>query len=474
MRKSALNLDDVIVSRDTPLREALLRLERAGSGALAVCDGERRLVALLTDGDVRRALLRATPLETPCGAVAPADPIALTRPVDPGAALLLMTRHDILHLPVVDAEGRLQDLLRRQDLVTEADRDIHRLGRLQLATVPLGCSLEEAITRLDLAGTGALLLCDERGALQGLLTDGDVRRAVLRGVPMTGPCLDIASRQPVTIPRDASAADALHVMNARDINHLPVVATDGRVVDFLLRKDLVSEQTMDLSAVIMAGGYGQRLLPLTAQVPKPMLPLGGRPLLERTIRRLRAAGITNVHLATHHLSDQIAAHFGDGEAYGVRVKYAREDQPLGTAGGLKLVAPSADPVLVLNGDIVTGMSFQNLLDFHRQHGAELTVGVRKYEITVPFGVVDCDDVRVRRLREKPTQTLFINAGVYLLEPSAIALIPDGVRFDMTDLIQALLAAERTVVSFPILEYWLDIGRPEDYQQAEEDLRNGRI
>ncbi|MDY0108479.1 MAG: nucleotidyltransferase family protein [Candidatus Krumholzibacteria bacterium] len=470
-RKPAL--DGLIVAPETPIVDALQRLEQAGTGGLAICDGERRLLAFLTDGDIRRALLSATPLSSPCGAIARPDPVTIMQPVSPEAALLLMTKYDINHLPVVDAAGRLQDILRRQDLVAEAEPGIRALSRLELASVPPALPLGEAISRLDLAGTGALLLCDEQGGLLGLLTDGDVRRAVIRGVSMSTACLDIASREPLTMRPPAAAADALHLMNTRDINHLPVVDAGGKVVDFLLRKDLISEQTLGLAAVIMAGGFGKRLLPLTERVPKPMLPLGGRPLLERTIQRLQQAGITDVHLTTYHQADMISDHFGDGRAFGVDLKYTREDQPLGTAGGLKLVAQTGGPILVLNGDILTDMSFDGLLAFHREHKADLTVGVRKYEITVPFGVVECSDVRVRQLREKPTETLFINAGVYLLEPSVLALIPDGVRFDMTDLIQALLAEDRRVISFPILEYWLDIGRPEDYRQAQDDMRDGR-
>lgn len=474
MPKSHLHLDKIVVAFDTPLQEALARLERAGSGALAVCDDQRRLLALLTDGDLRRAILRALPMSAPCGQAAHNSPVTVSPPVAAGEALLLMNKHDINHLPVIDAAGRLLDLLRRQDLVTEKDRGIHTLSRLELATVRPDLPLDEVISRLDLAGTGALLLCDQNGVLEGLLTDGDLRRAVLLGVPMTAPCQTIASRKPVTVRRGTSAAEALHLMNERDINQLPVLDAESRVVDFLLRKDLVSEKTTNLSAVIMAGGFGRRLHPLTADVPKPMLPLGDRPLLEHTLQQLGKAGITTVHLATHHQSEQISTHFGDGGAFGMNLKYAREDQPLGTAGGLKLVAPAAETMLVLNGDILTGMSFRDMLDFHRRHHAEMTVGVRKYEISVPFGVIECSDIHIRGLREKPTETLFINAGVYLLEPSVLALIPDQVRFDMTDLIQALLAKGRSVVSFPILEYWLDIGRPEDYQKAQEDLRNGRI
>ncbi len=250
-----------------------------------------------------------------------------------------------------------------------------------------------------------------------------------------------------------------------------VKTDEGDLVEFLLRRDLIQESQPNLSAVIMAGGYGKRLLPLTEEVPKPMLPVGDRPLLERTIEQLRRSGIRNVSLTTHYLSESIVRHFGDGEAFGVKISYSNEDEPLGTAGGLKLIKRPDGPFVVINGDILTGVSFEEMLNYHRSHGAEVTVGVRKYEMKVPFGVVECDDVRITQLREKPSLTVFINAGIYLLEPSACDYIPDGQRFDMTDLIKKLVDDGRTVVSFPIIEYWQDVGHLEDYQQAQADIRD---
>jgi dTDP-glucose pyrophosphorylase len=334
--------------------------------------------------------------------------------------------------------------------------------------------LKTAIAQLDRAGTGALVLSEGDGRLFGLLTDGDIRRAILRNVSLDEPCGSAATLHPYVATSPVSAADALTLMASRDINHLPVLSPEGRLVEFVLRRDLIREDLPTMSAVVMAGGFGTRLLPLTAQTPKPMLPLGDKPLLERTIERLRDSGINRVSLTTHYLSDSIVEHFGDGRALGVDISYSREDEPLGTAGGLKKLAPSAGPFVVINGDILTGVSFQDMLLYHRKHGADMTVGVRAYEMEVPFGVIECEDVRVTRLREKPTFSVLVNAGVYLLEPEVIDLIPSGHRFDMTDLIGALVADGKTVVSFPIIEYWQDVGRHEDYEQAQEDHRNGRI
>jgi dTDP-glucose pyrophosphorylase/CBS domain-containing protein len=378
-----------------------------------------------------------------------------------------MGRRDINHLPVLAADGRLLDLLLRNELATREAVEDAAARRLESVIISPEASIAEAIEQLDEAGIGALVLCVDR-RLVGLLTDGDLRRATIRGVPLTDPCETIAIRSPVTAPRPVSTADALDVMIARGIDHLPVLDGEGRMVDFLLRRDIAVDARPELSAVIMAGGFGKRLLPLTEHVPKPMLPVGDRPLLERTIKQLRRSGIRNVSMTTHYLQEHIAQHFGDGEEFGVRISYANEDEPLGTAGGLKLIERPTGPFVVINGDILTGVSFEEMLAYHRDHQAELTVGVRRYVIDVPFGVVECDDVRITGLQEKPSLAFFINAGIYLLEPTACDAIPDGEYFDMTDLIKKLIDEDRSVVSFPIIEYWLDVGRPEDYERAQEE------
>jgi NDP-sugar pyrophosphorylase family protein len=263
-------------------------------------------------------------------------------------------------------------------------------------------------------------------------------------------------------------------MNQHDINHLPIVDADNRVVEFLLRKDLAPDVRLNLPAVIMAGGYGKRLLPLTENVPKPMLPVGDRPLLELIIQRLRRAGIRDVNLTTHYLPESIISHFGDGAEFGVRMNYFKEDHPMGTAGGLKQLKRPSGSLLVVNGDILTGVPFQEMLTYHKKHRAMLTIGVRKYDMQVPFGVVQCDGALITKLQEKPSLSFFINAGTYLLEPTAWDYIPEGRAFDMTDLVQRLLDAGRPVASFPIVEYWLDVGRHEDYQKAQEDVLKGTI
>jgi dTDP-glucose pyrophosphorylase/CBS domain-containing protein len=467
-------LESVVIAPTASIFEAIARLEKAGTGALVLCSGDRKLVGLLTDGDVRWAILKSRKLDDPCSTISTPDPITALEPITSGEALRLLNQQDINQLPVVDADGVLRDLILRQDLGAEVEVVETPEQRLASVVISPTTSISDAVALLDKAGTGALVVCTSGRTLCGLLTDGDIRRAILQGKSLDDASITIASRKPVVAPRSIPTWEALRLMNEHDIHHLPVVDDENHVVAFLLRKDLVPDLTLDLSAVIMAGGYGKRLLPLTESVPKPMLPVGDRPLLELTIEQLRRSGIRAVSLTTHYLPETITNHFGDGEHFGVRLNYLKEDHPMGTAGGLKQMKRPEGSFLVINGDILTGVPFKEMLVYHRKHGAVLTVGVRKYEMQVPFGVVECEDVRITKLQEKPSLSFFINAGTYLLEPSALDYIPEGQPFDMTDLMQRLIEAGRPVVGFPIREYWLDVGRHEDYQKAQKDVLKGRI
>jgi len=467
-------IDSVIIGPDATIAEAMARLDAAGTGALLLCSSDRKLHGLLTDGDIRRAILKKTGLEIPCGAVANRTPIVSLEPFSSAEALRLMNSHDIDHLPVVDVEGVVCDFILRKDLAVEDEPDACARQRLESVIIAPDASISDAISQLDEAGTGALVLCAGGRKLHGLITDGDIRRAILKGVPLETECEKIASRSPVTAQGSVSRSGTLKLMNEHDINHLPVVDDHGDIIEFHLRRDLISEEQLGISAVIMAGGFGKRLLPLTENVPKPMLPVGDKPLLELTIQQLRRSGIRDVNLTTHYLPENIVEHFGNGEDFGVRLNYVKEDNPLGTAGGLRLMKRADGPFLVINGDILTGVPFREMLNYHRKFGAEMTVGVRKYEVQVPFGVVECEDVRITLLKEKPSITFFINAGMYLLEPTVCDYIPEGQRFDMTELIQKLIDEGKTVVSFPIVEYWLDIGQHDDYKKAQEDYKNGKL
>jgi dTDP-glucose pyrophosphorylase/CBS domain-containing protein len=351
---------------------------------------------------------------------------------------------------------------------------VDRSDRLAKVIVTPGITIREAVAALDKSGFGILLLCEDGLKLKAVLTDGDVRRAILKNVSFDLPCVSIANTNPATAKGPLSPAQAVAYMDRTKsfyVNQLPVLDAEGRVVDLMLRRDLAVPRCADLSAVIMAGGYGKRLMPLTESVPKPLLRVGDRPIMEHIVDRLRDAGISKVAVSTHYLKEKIEEHFGDGSRFGVDMCYVTEDKPLGTAGALGLMEPPKGPVLVVNGDILTKIDFQNMFDYHREQKAELTVAVRKYEMQVPFGIVECDGARITGLREKPNYSFLVNAGIYLLEPSAFVHITGGERIDMTDLIVRLIGAKRPVASYPIVEYWLDVGRPDDFAKAQDDAAN---
>lgn len=349
------------------------------------------------------------------------------------------------------------------------------IDRVAQVRVGRHLNVREALEPMDRAGLGVLLIMDDDDRLAGVLTDGDVRRAILRQVPLTTPCVDIATRNPVTAPPTITLPEGLHRMSeGNGMSHLPLLDDDGRVVGLLLRTDLVDDETLPIEAVVMAGGFGKRLQPYTADTPKPMLHVGDRPMMEHLMEELRFSGIRRVSVSTFHHAEKIEDYFGDGSRFGLEVDYVREDRPLGTAGALRLMGRRAEPLLVINGDILTRVNVRAMLEFHRSHRAQLTVGVRQYDFEVPYGVVECDGERVSALREKPVVSWLVNAGVYLVEPAAQQLIPEGEHFNMTDLIDKLLERGETVVSFPVVEYWLDIGRHADYERAQIDVRSGRL
>lgn len=346
--------------------------------------------------------------------------------------------------------------------------------------LPVVSSIREAIKCIDHNRRGIALLIDTNQRLVGTITDGDLRRGVLAGCELNGPVTTLLHGKPAqyaqvtTAPHGTAPEEMASLMRKASIRHLPILDADGHIVDLAMLDDPDAEPHLPLEAVIMAGGFGKRLAPLTHTLPKPMLPVGDRPLLELTIERLRKSGIHRVNVTTHYLSEKIADHFGDGKDFGIDLNYVTEEESFGTAGALSLMDKPDQPLLVINGDILTDVDFRAMLEFHRQHKAEATIGVRQYDLQVPYGVVDCEGAEVTELREKPTLNFLVNAGIYLLEPSVHESIPRGRHFDMTDLVRHLMIKSRRVVSFPVLEYWLDIGQLKDYERAQIDHRNGRL
>lgn len=339
-------------------------------------------------------------------------------------------------------------------------------------------TLSAIIELLNTNAAGIVVVVDDERHLLGTITDGDVRRALLQGYEMSAEAGDVLShkdshspQKPIAAPVGTDEATILSMMTADRLHQIPLVNDDHQVVDLVLLDDLVLEGKAELAAVLMAGGFGKRLMPMTEHTPKPMLEIGGQPIMERIIGQLRDSGIGRVSVTTHYRHDQIADHFGDGEKFGLNIDYVREDNPLGTAGALSLMERPSQPVLVMNGDILTDLNFRFFGKFHSDNDAVMTVAVRPYEHTVPYGVMETDGVVVKGVREKPKSRWMINAGIYILAPQAFDHIPQGEHFDMPSLMEQLIENDLKVVCFPLHEYWRDIGQPQDFQAAENDVKN---
>lgn len=356
--------------------------------------------------------------------------------------------------------------------------DLNTEARLQSVLISPQVAISEAINILDQSGLGVLLVADENQKLLGLITDGDIRRAMIHGISFSEACETISNKAPIVAPESISPEEALNIMDhakAFLVNHLPLIDGNNRITGLLLRSDLTPKHELGLRAVVMAGGFGTRLRPLTEDLPKPMLPVGEKPLLETVICQLRDVGVKQVNVTTHYKPEKIRDYFGNGDKFGINISYVNEDQPLGTAGALALMSPPDEPCLVINGDVLTKVNFRAMFEFHKENLADITIGVRRYEMQCPYGVIMCNGVEVASLEEKPFVQFIVNAGIYLLDPEVFKFIPKNRSFHMTDLIKLLLKNKRKVVSFAIHEYWKDIGHHSDYDHANADfIRQFRV
>ena len=356
------------------------------------------------------------------------------------------------------------------------------IDELSELCVSADSTIRQVIACIEKNTAKIALVVNEDTQLLNTVTDGDVRRAMLAGTDLDEPVKLLQERklassqykQAVTAPLGTDTDELLQLMRERDVRQVPLVDEKQSVVGLVTLRELIADDTLPIQAVVMAGGSGTRLRPLTENLPKPMVPVGGRPMLERIIEQLRDAGVSRVMVTTHYKSELISNHFGDGHGFGVNISYVEEDKPMGTAGGLSQLEPSDDPILVINGDILTRIDFRAMLDFHVEHKAEMSVAVRRHETQIPYGVIETEDEKITQVLEKPIVNHFINAGIYLLNPAVFKLIPENDSYDMPELINRLINDGRTVISFPVREYWLDIGQHKDYMRAEEDVRKGKV
>lgn len=330
--------------------------------------------------------------------------------------------------------------------------------------------LRKAIAKIDAASTQVALVVDSDRRLLGTLSDGDVRRGLLAGVDLTDPVKRCMFRSPTTARVGESREAIVAKMRGLMLHQIPVLDNSGRVVDLKTIDDYLTVPARENWVIIMAGGLGTRLKDLTHETPKPMLIVGGRPLLEIIIRRFVEQGFRHIWLSVNYHAEQIEKHFGDGSAFGAEVSYLREDKRLGTAGALSLLpqAPNA-PLLVTNADLLVTVDYGEILDAHVASGAVATMGVREYEYQIPYGVVRTEEDQIAELEEKPVHQALVNAGIYVLAPDVLMHVPDDAFFDMPELFAALIGGGERTRCHRIDGYWLDIGRHEDYYKANGDF-----
>lgn len=331
-------------------------------------------------------------------------------------------------------------------------------------------TLRDALATIDLAGCQIALVVDAQRRLLGTLSDGDARRALLKGIGLNDRAALAMHPTPTSVRQGESRHSILATMRRLGLHQLPLLDAQGVVVGLETVDDYLATPDRAQWVVIMAGGLGRRLEELTRDTPKPMLKVGSRPLLETIVRSYADQGFRRFYFAVNYKAEQIESHFGDGANLGVQIRYLRERERLGTAGALSLLPERpTQPLVVTNGDLLTKEDYAHMVDRHVEAGADATMAVRDYEMQVPFGVVRERDGRIEAIEEKPVQRFVVSAGMYVLSPSVLELVPAGRYFDMPALFEAVVARGLRSRCHHVDGYWLDIGRLPDYERANIDF-----
>jgi dTDP-glucose pyrophosphorylase/predicted transcriptional regulator len=340
------------------------------------------------------------------------------------------------------------------------------------ALVNSDVTLEQAIEVLDKAALRIALVVDSSDKLLGTLTDGDVRRALLKHMPLETPVSQVMNTQPKTAEQSWTESRILAVMEQHELLQLPLVDKDRRVMGLANLHDILNKHRHDNPVFLMAGGFGTRLRPLTNNCPKPMLKVGDKPILEQILLNFVDAGFHRFYISTHYMPEVIRDYFGDGEKWGISIQYVHEEEPLGTGGALGLLPHDEidQPLFMMNGDLLTSLNLHSFLEFHETHNGVATMCVREYEHQVPYGVITSEGTQIRSMVEKPVHRFFVNAGIYLLDPGLVKSVEPGTRIDMPTLLEQQIDGGKAVNMFPIHEYWLDIGRMDDFQKAQVEVK----
>jgi dTDP-glucose pyrophosphorylase len=347
------------------------------------------------------------------------------------------------------------------------------MDKLTKHTIFKDISVREALKKLDILASDAILfVIDHKGRLIGSLTDGDLRRGFIKGLGFEDKIENFTQKKPSYIKKDEDLIiNKLEDFKAKNFKVIPIVDEEYRIVEVFNFREQTTIIPAD--AVIMAGGEGKRLRPLTENTPKPLLKVGGKPIIEYNIDRLKQVGIKNINLSIRYLGDQLEDYFGDGSKENLNIKYVKENKPLGTIGAILLCDEfHHDDILVMNSDLLTNIDFKEFFKLYKESGADMVVAATSYQVDIPYAILETNqDNQVTSLKEKPKYTYYSNAGIYILNKRVLKMIPEQKFYDITDLMDKILAMNLKLVTYPINGYWLDIGKHEDFKKAQEDIKH---
>ena len=345
------------------------------------------------------------------------------------------------------------------------------MNRVDSIKLKENSTIKEALEVIDKGSIMFAIVVDKDDKLIGTLTDGDIRRGILSGKGIDDTIKDVYFKKPTVATTEDSKEDIINICTTKKIYQIPIVDRDKRVLDVVLLDELLKPKQRENRVILMVGGLGTRLRPLTNSTPKPMLPVGGKPILQTIVEKFVKHGFINITMCVGYKSNIIQDYFEDGSKFGAKIDYILEDKRMGTAGALSLIEPSKrpkEPFFVMNGDLLTNVNFEKLLDFHKLENSTATMCVREYSYQVPYGVVNSKNNYITSIEEKPTYSFFVNAGIYMLNPECINLIPKNEFYDMPTLFEKLIKDNKKTTSFHLKEYWLDIGRVEEYERANKE------
>ena len=331
-------------------------------------------------------------------------------------------------------------------------------------------TLKEALQTIDSGAIQIALVVDKDEKLLGTVTDGDIRRGLLDNLSLDDTIESIIFKAPTVCSIEDAKEKILEIALAKKLHQIPIVDKDGILVDIKEVNELLKPTIKTNKVVLMVGGLGTRLRPLTEHTPKPMLKVGNRPILETIILNFKKHGFTNIILSVSYKSEIIEEYFKDGSDFGVNIEYIHEEKRMGTAGALSLMRDKlTESFFVMNGDLLTNINFENMMEYHLSHNSVATMGVREYDFQVPYGVVETDGVDIVSIEEKPMHQFFVSGGIYVLSPNVLKYIPENEYYDMPTLFEKVIEEKKKSISFAIPEYWLDIGRIEEFEKANNEF-----